>query len=81
VLGRSDDRIFLRAATHQTTSEPGTACHLAVKDQNFAPVLIRDQLTLLHAERRGTPGCGVRDRTTRVHLEDAVLRIDQALEP
>lgn len=36
---RRDDRIYLRAASHQTTAEPGTARHIAVEDQNFAPVL------------------------------------------
>ncbi len=36
---RRDDRVYLRAVSHQTTAEPGTARHLAVEDQNFAPVL------------------------------------------
>lgn len=36
---RRDDRIYLRATSHQTTAEPGTARHIAVEDQNFAPVL------------------------------------------
>ena len=36
---RRDDRVYLRAASHQTTADPGTARHIAVEDQNFAPVL------------------------------------------
>jgi hypothetical protein len=36
---RREDRIYLRAVSHQTTAEPGTARHLAVEDQNFPPVL------------------------------------------
>jgi hypothetical protein len=36
---RRDDRIHLRAVSHQTTADSGTARHIAVEDQNFAPVL------------------------------------------
>src|SRR5690606_26677824 len=36
---RRDDRVYLRAASHQTTADEGTARHIAVEDQNFAPVL------------------------------------------
>ena len=36
---RRDDRVYLRATSHETTADSGTARHLAVQDQNFAPVL------------------------------------------
>lgn len=36
---RRDDRIYLRATSHQTVADPGTARHMAVEDQNFAPIL------------------------------------------
>lgn len=33
------DRVYLRAASHQTTADEGTARYMAVENQNFAPVL------------------------------------------
>lgn len=36
---RCDDRIHLRAVSHQTTADSGSARHIAVEDQNVAPVL------------------------------------------
>lgn len=36
---RRDDRVYLRATSHQNFATPGTARHIAVEDQNFAPVL------------------------------------------
>src|SRR5690606_729457 len=33
------DRVHLRAASHQTTADEGTARYIAVENQNFAPVL------------------------------------------
>jgi hypothetical protein len=50
-------------------------------DQSDIRPLIRDQLTLLRGELRATLARGVRDRATRVHLEDAIVRIDRALDP
>ena len=47
---RRDDRIHLRAVSHQTTADSGTARHIAVEDQNFAPVLA----TMPIATRGGT---------------------------
>jgi hypothetical protein len=53
---------------------------LKIAQSDIRP-LIRDQLTLLRGELRATLTRGVRDRNTRIHLEDAVVRIDEALEP
>ncbi len=49
--------------------------------QSDIRALIRDQLTLLRSELRATLGRGIRDRNTRIHVADALLRIDAALEP
>ena len=43
--------------------------------------LIRDQLKLLRGELRATLARRVTDRNTRIHLEDALVRIDRTLEP
>ncbi len=61
-------------------SDPTLNGDLKIAQSDIRP-LIRDQLTLLRTELRATLGRGVRDRTTRIHLEDAVMRIDAALEP
>jgi hypothetical protein len=50
--------------------------HLAQSD--IRP-LIRDQLRLLRAEIEGALEGGVADRMTRIHLDDALVRIDGAL--
>jgi hypothetical protein len=50
--------------------------HLAQSD--IRP-LLRDQLRLLRAEIQAALGRGVADRNTRIHLEDALERIDAAL--
>lgn len=36
---RRDDRVYLRAISHEKTADPGTPLHLAVENSNFAPVL------------------------------------------
>jgi hypothetical protein len=50
--------------------------HLAQSD--IRP-LVRDQLRQLEAEIRSTLKRGVADRMTRLHLEDALVRIEQSL--
>lgn len=63
-----------------SNSDPTLNGDLKIAQSDIRP-LIREQLTLLRTELRATLGRGVRDRTTRIHLEDAVLRIDAALAP
>jgi hypothetical protein len=53
---------------------------LKIAQSDIRP-LIREQLTLLRSDLQSALGRGVRDRMTRIHLEDAVLRINVALEP
>src|SRR5690606_3642387 len=53
---------------------------LKIAQSDIRP-LIRDQLRLLRGELRAALSSGVRDRNTRIHLEDAVVRICEALEP
>ena len=36
---RRDDRVVLRAVSHETSADSGSAMHLAVANSNFAPVL------------------------------------------
>lgn len=43
--------------------------------------MIRDQLKLLRGELRAALSRGVADRNTRIHLEDAIVRVDNALDP
>ena len=50
--------------------------HLAQSD--IRP-LIREQLRLLHGEIEDRLVTGVEDRMTRIHLEDALVRIEAAL--
>jgi hypothetical protein len=40
---------------------------------------VRDQLRLLDREIRAGAARGVSDRMTRIHLEDALVRIERAL--
>ena len=54
------------------------ALHIAQSD--IRP-LIRDQLGLLREEIDATLEAGVSDRMTRIHLEDALVRIGRSLEP
>jgi hypothetical protein len=63
-----------------SNSDPTLNGDLKIAQSDIRP-LIREQLTLLRTELRTTLGRGVRDRTTRIHIEDAVLRIDAALAP
>lgn len=53
---------------------------LKVAQSDVRP-LIRDQLKLLRGELRAALARGVPDRNTRIHLEDAIVRIDRTLEP
>jgi hypothetical protein len=60
--------------------DPPLNGELKIAQSDIRP-LIRDQLKLLRGELRAALSRGVRDRNTRIHLEDAVVRIDQTLEP
>lgn len=60
-------------------NDPPLNGELKITQSDIRP-LIRDQLTLLRGELRATLARGVRDRNTRIHLEDAILRIEAALE-
>src|SRR5688500_11376905 len=53
---------------------------LKIAQSDIRP-LIRDQLKLLRGELRATLARGVPDRNTRIHLEDAIVRIDRTLDP
>ncbi|MDQ3081523.1 MAG: hypothetical protein M3R07_04835, partial [Gemmatimonadota bacterium] len=53
---------------------------LKIAQSDIRP-LIRDQLKLLRGELRATLTRGVTDRNTRIHLEDAMVRIDKTLDP
>src|SRR5690606_30781906 len=59
--------------------DPPLNGELKIAQSDIRP-LIRDQLNLLRRELRSTLDRGVRDRMTRVHLEDSIERIDAALE-
>lgn len=59
--------------------DPPLNADLHIGQSDIRP-LIRDQLTLLRGEIRDALGRGVRDRMTRIHLEDALVRIDAALK-
>jgi hypothetical protein len=61
-------------------NDPPLNGELKIAQSDIRP-LIRDQLKLLRGELRATLARGVTDRNTRIHLEDAVLRIDRALDP
>lgn len=61
-------------------NDPTLNGDLKIAQSDIRP-LIRDQLTLLREELRATLGRGVQDRNTRIHLQDAIVRIDQALAP
>ena len=65
-VGRNDDPP-LNAALH-------------IGQSDIRP-LIRDQLSLLRAEISAALRRGVRDRMTRIHLEDALVRIDASAAP
>jgi hypothetical protein len=59
--------------------DPPLTADLHIAQSDIRP-LVRDQLTLLQAEIRIALRRGVRDRMTRIHLEDALVRIAAALE-
>jgi hypothetical protein len=58
--------------------DPPLNADLHVAQSDIRP-LIRDQLRLLRAEVEAALAEGVRDRSTRIHLEDVLVRIDAAL--
>lgn len=59
--------------------DPPLNADLHIGQSDIRP-LIRDQLTLLRGEIQDALRRGVRDRMTRIHLEDALVRIDKALK-
>ncbi len=59
--------------------DPPLNADLHIGQSDIRP-LIRDQLRLLRGEIREALDSGVQDRMTRIHLEDAVVRVDEALE-
>ena len=61
-------------------TDPRLNGELKIAQSDIRP-LIRDQLTLLRGELRATLTRGVQDRNTRIHLEDAIIRIGKALDP
>ena len=82
---------LLHEATSNSWSPPGSG-NLRVSSNNDPPLnaalhigqsdirpLVRDQLRLLRAEVEGALDAGVADRMTRIHLEDALIRIDRAM--
>jgi len=58
--------------------DPPLNAPLHIGQSDIRP-LIRDQLELLDREIRAALGRGIRDRMTRIHLEDALVRIASAL--
>jgi hypothetical protein len=62
-----------------SNNDPPLRADLHVGQSDIRP-LVRDQLRLLRQELREALDRGVADRMTRIHLEDALVRIDRALE-
>ena len=60
------------------TDDPPLNADLHIGQSDIRP-LIRDQLRLLEQELRQALDRGVQDRMTRIHLEDALVRIGKAL--
>lgn len=60
-------------------TDPPLAANLHVGQSDIRP-LIREQLRLLQAELRRALDTGVSDRMTRIHYEDALIRIARALD-
>jgi hypothetical protein len=58
--------------------DPPLNAELHIAQSDIRP-LVREQLMLLRGEIRAALGRGVRDRMTRIHLDDALVRIDEAL--
>ena len=61
-------------------TDPTLNGELKIAQSDIRP-LIRDQLKLLRGELRASLTRGVQDRNTRIHLEDAIVRIDKTLDP
>ncbi|CAN5694796.1 zinc-dependent metalloprotease [soil metagenome] len=61
-------------------NDPPLNAQLHVGQSDIRP-LLRDQLNLLRADIDAALGRGIQDRMTRIHLEDAVLRIEKTLAP
>lgn len=62
-----------------SNDDPPLNADLHIGQSDIRP-LIREQLRLLEREIREALGREVRDRMTRIHLEDALVRIGRALE-
>jgi hypothetical protein len=62
-----------------SNDDPPLNADLHIGQSDIRP-LIRDQLRLLDREIQGALRRGVSDRMTRIHLEDARVRIERALE-
>jgi hypothetical protein len=59
--------------------DPPLNADLHIGQSDIRP-LIREQLNLLRDEIEAALGSGVADRMTRIHLDDALVRVDAALE-
>jgi hypothetical protein len=59
-------------------NDPPLNADLHIGQSDMRP-LIRDQLRLLREEIDSRLGTGVNDRMTRIHLEDALIRIERTL--
>jgi hypothetical protein len=62
-----------------SNNDPPLNADLHIGQSDIRP-LIRDQLRLLEREVRQALDRGVQDRMTRIHLEDALVRIGKALD-
>jgi hypothetical protein len=62
-----------------SNDDPPLNADLHISQSDIRP-LVRDQLRLLDREIRSTLRRGVSDRMTRIHLEEAQVRIDRALD-
>jgi hypothetical protein len=60
-------------------TDPPLNADLHIAQSDIRP-LIRDQLNQLQRELRSALQRGVSDRMTRIHIEDALVRIERALE-
>jgi hypothetical protein len=61
-----------------SNNDPPLNADLHIGQSDIRP-LIRDQLTLLRGEIEEALAAGVSDRMTRIHLQDALVRIDRTL--
>jgi hypothetical protein len=60
-------------------NDPPLNAQLHIGQSDIRP-LLREQLHLLHAEVEAALARGISDRMTRIHLEDALLRIRTTLD-